>query len=113
MPTPRRCGTPFDIPAFQSRDAFLNGCPVSISDLEAAGPTAAAGLLELAALGADIGRGGGARHARGAAEVAQGLPTLRAAQQHGALAQRTAHGQRVEGQTLPAGLEDPGTGRPL
>ena len=79
--------------------------------LEAARLPLAAGLLELAALGADVRRGAAARDAGRLAEVALRLTGLHgAAKEDGALAKGRAHGQLVEGDALTASLGDAGTG---
>merc|ERR1740139_1786602 len=77
------------------------------SDLEAAGLSLAAGLLELAALGTDTLRGVAVGHARRSPEEALGLAGLgRTAEQDGALAQRRAEGQLVESDALATRLRD-------
>ena len=84
-------------------------------DLEATRVAATTGLLELAALGADV-RGNavvGVRvaHRGGVAEEAVGLAGLeRATEQHGVGASRGDKGELVESQALAAGLGDASAG---
>lgn len=73
--------------------------------LVAAAATAAAGLLELAALGAHVGLGAAAGHTGRAAEVLVSLAAvLGAAQQDAAGAGGVRQRQLVEGDALTAGL---------
>lgn len=80
----------------------------SFLDLEAARLSATAGLLELAALGTNIGLGVvvGAH-----VEVLHGLArVLGTAEEDGVAALGRTQGELVEGQALAAGSQDPGTG---
>merc|ERR1719221_1870491 len=91
---------------------MMGGHSQDRSCLVAAGSPAAAGLLELSALGADIGLGVAVGHARRLPEVLLGLAGLHgAAEEHGALAQRRAQGELVEGEALAARLADAMAGR--
>merc|ERR1719221_666827 len=86
---------------------MMGGHSQDRSCLVAAGGPAAASLLELPALGADVGLGVAVGHARRLPEVLLGLPGLHgAAEEHGALAQRRAQGELVEGEALTTCLAD-------
>lgn len=78
--------------------------------LEATAPATATGLLELAALAANVGLGvavGGA----GDTEVLDGLAgVLAATEEKAVLALRLEHGELVEGEALTTGSDDAGTG---
>mmetsp|Transcript_12780 Transcript_12780/g.35907 ORF Transcript_12780/g.35907 Transcript_12780/m.35907 type:complete len:205 (-) Transcript_12780:160-774(-) len=79
--------------------------------LEATAGATAAGLLELAALGADVGLGRAIWHARGPAKVLDSLArVLGAAEQDAAGASGGLQSQLIESQALSAGLEDAGAG---
>ena len=96
-------------PSLHAPTAATGG--VSLSDLEATRSTATTNLLELAALGANIWCRSGVGNTRGLAKVTLSLASLhRTAEQHGALAEGTAHGQGVECQALTSGFHDSGTG---
>merc|ERR1719498_1386280 len=85
--------------------SFLSTPLIVCSDLETTRLPAATCLLELAALAADVWRGGAVWHTGRLAKVTFSFPCFhRAAQQDGALAEGCPHGKSIEGKALTASL---------